>query len=73
MARHPIQLLDVVALTVDLPTEKLARGNVGTVVEVYAPDAFEVEFVDSRGYTYGLTTLRAEQLLLLRHDPVAAA
>ena len=68
-----IQELDVVAVIVDLPAEGLRRGQVGTVVHVYAPDAFEVEFVDSDGRTYALAALRASQLLPLRYDPVAAA
>ena len=40
-----IKLLDVVALTVDLPEYRLWRGQVGTVVEILAGGAaFEVEF-----------------------------
>jgi hypothetical protein len=34
---------------------------------------FEVEFVDSSGRTYALATLRAQQLMLLHYEPVAAA
>ena len=42
-----IKLLDVVALTDDLPEYKLWRGQVGTVVEILAGGtAFEVEFCD---------------------------
>jgi hypothetical protein len=41
-----IQLLDVVALTADLPDKGLLRGQVGTVVEILAPGVFEVEFAD---------------------------
>jgi len=41
---NSIQLLDVVALTEDLPRQKLHRGQVGTVVEILAPNVFEVEF-----------------------------
>ncbi len=60
-----IQLLDTVALVSDLPDLGLAAGEVGAVVEVLAPDAFEVEFCDESGYTYGLHTLRAHQLVRL--------
>ena len=50
---QPIKLLDVVALTVDLPTYNLWRGQVGTVVEILAGGtAFEVEFSDREGRTY---------------------
>ena len=48
-----IKLLDVVALTVDLPEYNLWRGQVGTVVEILAGGAaFEVEFSDRAGRTY---------------------
>jgi hypothetical protein len=54
-------LLDVVALTVDLPEENLRRGQVGTIVEIYEKSkGYEVEFVDKEGHTYGLLTLRPE-------------
>lgn len=62
----------VVALLEDLPAHGLLRGHVGTVVEVWQAGVFEVEFVDSTGRTFGLVTLRAEQLMLLHHDQVAA-
>lgn len=45
MKTKAIKLLDVVALTVDLPEDNLLRGQVGTVVELLAEGkAFEVEF-----------------------------
>ena len=47
--RETIHLLDVVALTVDLPERGLTRGQVGTVVETLAPEVFEVEFSDEQG------------------------
>ena len=54
-----LKLFDVVALTTDLPEENLEQGQVGTIVEVYNKgEAFEVEFVDRDGRTYGLLTLR---------------
>ena len=61
--------LDVVALTVDLPGGQLIQGQVGTVVEILAPGIFEIEFCDDDGKTYGLATLRAEQLMVLHHEP----
>jgi hypothetical protein len=39
-----MRLLDVVALTADLPDEHLVRGQVGTVVELLGPAIYEVEF-----------------------------
>lgn len=68
-----MKLLDVVALLEDLPELGLCRGQVGTIVEVYAPDAFEIEFVDTLGHTYALETLKLEQLMLLHHQPVLAS
>ncbi|MGI4788287.1 MAG: DUF4926 domain-containing protein [Janthinobacterium lividum] len=66
------QLYDVVTLTGDLPQQGLVRGQVGTVVEQYAPDTFEVEFADQSGRTYALTTLKAEHLLVLHYEPAYA-
>ena len=64
-----IKLFDTVALLEDLPEENLWRGQVGAVVEVYNDgEAFEVEFVDTDGRTYGLLALSAKQLMLLRHE-----
>ena len=47
-----IDLLDVVALTEDLPEAGLIAGQVGTVVEKLADEVFEVEFCDDQGRTY---------------------
>jgi hypothetical protein len=69
----PIQLLDVVALTEDLPDRGLRRGQVGTVVEALAPNVFEVEFSDNAGRTYAQLPLRAEQMMVLHYRPVATA
>lgn len=67
------QLYDVVTLTEDMPQHGLVRGQVGTIVEQYSPDAFEVEFVDNSGHTYGLVTLHRRQLLVLHYEPARAA
>ena len=67
------QLYDVVTLTEDLPPHGLVRGQVGTIVEQYSPDAFEVEFVDNSGRTYALVTLRSRQLLVLQYERAQAA
>jgi hypothetical protein len=72
MPKRTLQLLDVVALTEDLPDYGLAEGQVGTVVETLAPKVFEVEFVDDQGHTYALLPLREDQLLLLVYAPVGA-
>jgi hypothetical protein len=68
-----IQLLDVVALTEDLPQKSLHRGQVGTVVELLAPGVFEVEFCDNNGRTYAMLALHAQHLMVLHYQPVPAA
>ena len=68
-----LKLLDVVALTEDLPEEGLKRGQVGTIVEELAPDVYEVEFSDNLGRAYAMLPLRVEQLLLLRYEMALAA
>ena len=68
-----IKLLDVVALTEDLPDRKLRRGQVGTVVERLDPGVFEVEFTDNNGRTFASLALKASQLLVLYYQPLEAA
>jgi len=46
-----IKLLDTVALLEDLPDRQLKRAEVGTVVEILAPQVYEVEFCDADGQT----------------------
>jgi hypothetical protein len=65
-----IEVHSVVALVEDLPQEGLVRGQVGTVVETWAPDIYEVEFSDDNGRTYAMVALKAEQLMQLHHEPV---
>jgi hypothetical protein len=62
-------LLCVVALMRDLPEFGLIRGQVGTVVEVLAPEVFEVEFSDDNGKTYASVAVQANDLLRLHHEP----
>ena len=70
MTTNDIKLLDVVALTVDLPAENLKRGQVGTVVEILAEGkAMEVEFSDNDGQTYASLGLRPSQLMVLHFQP----
>ncbi len=72
MTTNKIKLLDVVALTVDLPEYNLWRGQVGTVVEILAGGAaLEVEFSDREGRTYESIGLRPEQIMVLRFEPVS--
>jgi hypothetical protein len=67
-----INLLDVVALTEDVPARKLRRGQVGTVVEELADGVFEVEFSDDQGETYATAALAAGQLMVLHYTLASA-
>ena len=67
-----VNLLDVVALVADLPESGLPRGQVGTVVEALAPDAFLVEFSDDQGRTYAMLPLKVDQLIVLHFEPAEA-
>lgn len=60
-----IKVLDTVALDADLPERNLKRGELGTVVEILAPNVFEVEFSDDDGQTYAELALRADQVVPL--------
>jgi hypothetical protein len=66
-----IELLSVVALLEDLPEHGLIRGQVGTVVESWAPGV--LEFSDDSGRTYAMVALKAEQVMRLHHAPVRQA
>ena len=63
------ELLDVVALTIDLPEYNLLSGQVGTIVELLADGtAFEVEFSDSNGQTYESVGLLPQQIMVLHFE-----
>ena len=68
MLKKEINLLDTVALLEDLPQRRLNRGEVGTIVELLAPDVYEVEFCDDEGQTYAELALRNEQLIVLHNQ-----
>jgi hypothetical protein len=53
-----LHVLDTVVLTRDLSEHGLRAGDLGTVVELYAPDGLEVEFVQASGHTQALLTLK---------------
>jgi hypothetical protein len=65
-----IEIHSVVALLEDLPGDGLVRGQVGTVIENWAPSVYEVEFADESGRTYAMVALKAEQLAQLRYTTV---
>ncbi len=63
-------LLDVVALLTDLPEQRLARGQVGTVVEQFDDKTLQVEFSDDQGRA--CAPCRGDDLLVLHYPPEAA-
>jgi hypothetical protein len=65
-------VLDVVALLTDLPTQRLARGQVGTVVERLDERTLLVEFSDDQGSAYAITPCTRADLLILHYVPEAA-
>jgi hypothetical protein len=65
-------LLDVVALLTDLPAHRLARGQVGTIVEELDNKTLLVEFSDDQGRAYAVAPCPREDLLVLHYVPEAA-
>jgi membrane protein implicated in regulation of membrane protease activity len=68
-----VKVLDVVALTEDIPDHGLVRGQVGTVVETLAAGEYEVEFCGDDGRAYALLPLSARRLIVLKYQPAQAA
>jgi hypothetical protein len=64
--------LDVVALLANLPEHRLARGNVGTIVEELDDGTVLVEFSDDDGRPYAVAPYPRSELLVLHYVPEAA-
>ena len=64
--------LEVVVLNEDLPSHGLKRGDLGTIIEVYSPDAVEVEFVTASGRTQALVTLPPSAIRQVGDDDLVA-
>jgi hypothetical protein len=65
-------LLDVVALLSDLPGQRLARGQVGTIIEQLDENVSLVEFSDEQGRAYAIVPCPRDELLTLHYVPKAA-
>jgi hypothetical protein len=65
-------LLEVVALLNDIPAGRLARGQVGTVVEQLDDSTVLVEFSDDQGRAYAIAPCPRDELLVLHYVPEAA-
>ena len=68
-----MKILEVVALTNDVPEKHIRRGQVGTVVEILAPGIVEVEFSDLDGNSYAMCAVPENNLMVLHHIPDAIA
>ena len=66
-----LNLFDIVALKSNLPDRHLLAGQVGTIVEILAPEVYEVEFSDDDGQTYATQFLSANQLLKLYYKSMS--
>ena len=66
------QLLDTIVLDRDLPEHGLRQGDLGAIVEIYQPDAFEVEFVTASGRTAALLTLDARDIRPVGDDDLVS-
>ena len=66
-------VLDVVALLADLPAAGLARGQVGTAVELLDDKTVLVEFSGDDGRAYAIVPCPHADLLVLHYVPETAA
>ena len=64
--------LDIVVLEKDFPAHGLKQGDLGTVVEIYEPDAVEVEFVAASGKTKALVTLNVADIRAVGDDDLVS-
>ena len=65
-------LNDVVALLADFPAKRLARGQVGTVVDLPDANTAMVEFSDDEGRAFAISPVKSASLLVLHYVPEAA-
>lgn len=70
--RNEPSLFDVVALLSDLPAQRLARGQVGTVVEQLGENISLVEFSDEQGRAFAIAPCPRDELLTLHYVPEEA-
>ena len=66
------EALDTVVLVRDVPEHGLRAGDLGAIVEVYAPDTYEVEFVTASGRTTALVTLKTSDLRTIADSDLVA-
>ncbi len=67
-----IKLIDIVALTQDVPEHNLKCGEVGTIVEILENgEAVEVEFSNDNGQMHKGLSFPASQLKVLYQEPIS--
>jgi len=65
---------DCVVLTINLPAEGLAAGDIGTVVHIHkGGEGYEIEFVTLGGQTVAISTLLANQVRPIARREIAHA
>lgn len=64
---------DIIALTEDLSTHGLLRGDIGTVVLVHGEQGFEVEFATLGGETLAVVSLTSAQVRPIGPREIAQA
>lgn len=64
--------LQTVVLDRDLPEYGLRRGDLGAVVEIYEPDALEVEFVRASGRTQALVELTTSDVRVISDEDLVS-
>lgn len=69
MSFHP---LDVVVLKSDQPAHGLKPGDLGAIVDIYSPDAIEVEFITASGRTKALVTVQPDDIREVGDDDLVA-
>jgi len=63
-----------IAITTDIPSLGLRKGDIGTVVMVHRDgEGFEVEFITLQGDTIGVETLRSSQVRSIKRNEIAKA
>ncbi len=68
-----MKLLDVVATKEAFLDERVAEGQVGTIVEELDDNTVLVEFADLNGVAYATTPIPVTSLIELKHSPAVAA
>lgn len=68
----PFRELDTVVMVRDRPDVGLRAGDLGALVHLYAPDAFEVEFVTASGRTQAVVSLTAADVRPVQDDDLLA-